>query len=81
MSDNIFTFLYELFYSLLKYSTYAWDFLFTTHNIGLQFIDNPFGDGYLIDISFPLNIFGVIASGGFVVFLLLWLVKTFIPVA
>lgn len=79
--NNPFTFLYDLFFTLLRYSTYAWEFLFTTHKLGVQLIKNPFGDGFLIDFSMPFNIFSLIAGGGFVVFLILHLVKNFIPVA
>ena len=78
-SENVFTFLYNLFFTLLRYSSVAWDFLFTTHNLGVQLL--KIGDTYLIDISMPFNIFSLIAGGGFVVFLILHLVKTFIPVA
>lgn len=78
-NNNIFTFLYDLFYTLLKFATYAWEFLFTTHELGVKLM--KVGDTYLIDFTMPFNIFSLIAGGGFVVFLLLYLVKTFIPVA
>lgn len=78
-NNNVFTFLYDLFFILLEFATIAWEFLFTTHELGIQLF--KIGEDFLIDITMPFNIFTLIAGGGFVAFLLLHLVKTFIPVA
>lgn len=78
---NVIEVLYNLFFRLLEWSSLAWDFIFTTHKIGITLIKNPFGDNYLIDLSFSLNLFNMLIGGGFLVFLILYLVKEFVPMA
>lgn len=78
-SRNPIEVLYELFMRLIEWSSYAWDFIFTDHTIGLRML--KIGGEYLIDFSITLNLFDALLGGVGFVILVLVLVKTIIPMA
>lgn len=78
-SRNPIEVLYELFMRLVQWSSYAWDFIFTDHTIGLRML--KVGGEYLIDFSITLNLFDALLGGVGLAILVLVLVKTIIPMA
>lgn len=78
-SRNPIEVLYELFMRLIEWSSYAWDFIFKDHTIGLRML--KVGGEYLIDFSITLNLFDALLGGVGLAILVLVLVKTIIPVA
>ena len=78
-SRNPIEVLYELFMRLIEWSSYAWDFIFTDHTIGLRML--KIGGEYLIDFSITLNLFDALLGGVGFAILVLVLVKTIIPMA
>lgn len=76
---NPLTVLYELFMRLVEWSSYAWDFIFKDHVIGLRTL--KIGGEYLIDFSITLNLFDALLGGVGLAILVLVLVKTIIPMA
>lgn len=63
--SNIFEIMYNLFFNLVHIGSEIWNFLFQEITIG--------------DMTFSL--FGLLFFGGIAVFIILYLVKQFVPVA
>lgn len=78
-NDNIFTFMYDLFFLLIKFGSNAWAFLFKTHKLGVQLFE--IGGRYLVDFTYSFNVFEIMVGSGFAIFMVLALVKYFIPLA
>ena len=71
--------MYELFMRLIQWASFAWDFIFKDHTIGLRMLE--IGGEYLIDFSITLNLFDALLGGVGLAILVLVLVKTIIPMA
>ena len=63
MTDNYIEFFYNLFYRLIDFSKYAYEFLFKD----IEFL------------NMKINIFGMLIGGGFITFWLVRLIKSFNP--
>jgi len=71
-SRNPIEVLYELFMRLIEWSSYAWDFIFKDHTIGLRML--KIGGEYLINFSITLNLFDALLGGvGLAILVLLFL--------
>ena len=77
--ENVFVLFYTLFMKLLNYSQMVYAFLFETHTLGFEGIE--IGGVRFLDFSIDINLFGMIGSTALITILILYLVKTFIPVA
>lgn len=78
-TNNIFTFMYDLFFLLIKFGSNAWSFLFKTHKLGVQLFN--VGGKFLVDFTYSFNVFEIMVGSGFAIFMVLALVKSFIPLA
>lgn len=65
LGSNIFEIMYNLFFNLVYIGSEIWNFLFQEITI--------------LDTTFSL--FGLLLFGGIVVFIVLYLIKQFVPVA
>lgn len=71
MDLNFIEFFIDFFYKFIDVARTIWDFLFETHHLGFSLLGK--------DIGYDLNVFGAVIGGGFVAFIVLKLIKTFIP--